>query len=513
MNLILDILYIYVAIYSLIFLVMALKNLGSKKFLLQKRHSQMAYKNKLCVMIYSHDDEENLIKIVQQLKSQAYSLDNFMIYIVLDNCSDNSEQAFAYDSMVQIFSIKDQGTVGKDQAFSILLEKLSEQKICDAYVFLDAKRYVDKDFLENINAGLVDSPVFSGSTILLGENLNIRQKIKMAYHKYYTNFLQRSRAMLGLAMNIDSDIFVIRHELLTKIGSINFKDINSELKYSLLLSKLGYKCVFNPNVKTYINENTFRLRIPSLSARLDLFRECFGQTFVGANFGFAEHVYSLLSPNIILLLIIYEFILEYSFDYYFMVDFSVVLISFCVLVLGFALSLINSKLKGKEYLYLFLYPIYSITHIFKNFPVIRFVRNKVSGKTPAEVEKFSVNVFVSNGKKVIPCTMELISESGLAKVKLIFKNKKLVTKTQLRMVDATSEIINKLSDYGMTLKICQCCANFTQSIDGTKNMVKGYCNQDFVVSQGGQIETLLWNSCKGFTPIQQQSLIEEISNE
>src|SRR5574344_1049038 len=128
--------------------------------------------------------------------------------------------------MVQICCINDQGTVGKDQAFSILLEKLSEQKICDAYVFLDANRFIDKDFLETVNAGLIDSPAISGATVLVGENLNLRQKIKMAYHKYYTNFIQRSRAMLGLAMNIDSDIFIIRHELLTKIGSINFKDIN-----------------------------------------------------------------------------------------------------------------------------------------------------------------------------------------------------------------------------------------------------------------------------------------------
>src|SRR5574344_1807015 len=108
MNLILNILYIYVAVYSVFFFVLALKNLGKKKFALQKKHSHLATKNKLCVMIYSHNDAKNLTKIVKQLKEQTYSFDNFLIYLVLDNCTDNSEQLFSFDGMVQICCIKDQ---------------------------------------------------------------------------------------------------------------------------------------------------------------------------------------------------------------------------------------------------------------------------------------------------------------------------------------------------------------------------------------------------------------------
>lgn len=511
MELILNSLYFYIALYSIFFFIMAIKNLNDRKFRIMQRNTNLSGENNLCIIIYSHNDGIKLENLIRQLKEQDYGAQNFSTYLILDNCSDNSETIFANDLFLQVFSIKDQGTIGKDQAISILLEKLSAIQNCNAYVFLDANRNIDKDFLASVNNSLLTSPVISGATILTGENLNLRQKIKVTFHKYYTNFLQTSRSLMGLATIIDSDMLVMRQDLMEKIGCIDFQNINAELKYSLLLSKIGHKCTFNPNVKTYINVDDFNLRIPSLSARLSLFKSCFTQLFT-TNFIFTEHALSLLTPNVLLLMIGYIYLLKYSFNYYFIVDFSIVLVSFCVLILGFSISLLNSGLRSKEYLYLFLYPIYSIGHIFRNFPVCRKIRNSISGRKElaANTEKLTVEVSVTDGKNIIPCKLELISENGLAKVVFMFKTKKFTTKTHLRMVDAITELTKKLDDYGFVLKICQCCSSFTPNIDGSTNMVKGFCNHKFAHSQSGQIPTLLWNSCKGFHQGKGSNVIEEI---
>lgn len=516
LSLILNLLYIYIAMYSLFFFVLAIKNLNDRKLRIQQKYTNLSGQNNLCVIIYSHNNEVSLDYLIKQLKNQDYPNENFSAYVILDNCSDNSEKLFINDDFVQVVNIKDQGTIGKDQAISILLEKLSAVQNCNAYVFLDANRYVEADFLSSINAALADSPVISGSTILVGENLNLRQKIKYTFHKYYTNFLQKSRSLMKLATTIDSDILIMRQDLMEKIGCIDFQNINSELKYSLLLSKIGYKCIFNPNIKTYVNIDEFDLRIPSISARLALFRSCFSQIWSN-NFTFNEHVFSLLTPNILLLLFAYGYLLKYSFNYYFMVDFSVVLLSLIILVVGFSISLLNSNLQSKEIIYLFLYPIYSIGHIFRNFPLCRNIRSKIREQKNiiANTEKLTVDVSVTDGRNHIPCKLELISESGLAKVKFIFKNKKFTTATHLRMIDAITELTNKLADYGFILKICQCCESFKPNIDGSTNMVKGFCNHAFAntlsSSNSGPIPTLLWNSCRGFQHSQQYSVIEEIA--
>lgn len=512
MELILNLLYLYIAIYSVFFFVMAVKNLSDRKFRIQQKYNNLNYQNNLCVIIYSHNNELSLENLIKQLKMQDYPLQSFSTYVILDNCSDNSEKLFINDNFVQVVSIKDQGTIGKDQAISILLEKLSAVQNCNAYVFLDANRYIETDFLSSINAALIDTPVVSGSTVLVGENLNLRQKIKVNFHKYYINFLQRSRSLLGLATTIDSDILIMRQDLVEKIGCIDFQNINAELKYSLLLSKIGFKCTFNPNIKTYINVDDFDLRIPSITTRFSLFKTCFTQIW-SKNFVFNEHVWSLLTPNVLVLLLGYGYLLKHSFKYYFMVDFSIVLLSFFILGLGFVISILNVNMKSKELLYLCLYPFYSIGHIFRNFPLCRKIRRTIAERKElaANTEKLTVEVNVTDGKNNIPCKLELISENGLAKVVFMFKKKKFSTASHLRMVDAINELLQKLSEYGFVLKICQCCSSFTPNIDGSTNMIKGFCSHAFSGHTQGGIPTLLWNSCRGFSPSQISNIIEEIS--
>jgi cellulose synthase/poly-beta-1,6-N-acetylglucosamine synthase-like glycosyltransferase len=503
MNFILNLLYFYVAIYSVFFLFLSIKNLSGKKLGLQNKYSNVIAPKNLSLIVYAHNDGANLHTLLNQLKEQRYPDEKYSVFVILDNCNDNSEQIVANDNFAQVLNIKGQGTIGKDQAISILLEKLSEGHYCDAYVFLDANRFVDNDFLANINDSLDYSPVLSGSTVLIGEDLNLRQKVKKTFHKYYTNFLQKSRSLAGLATTIDSSIFVIRKALMEKIGCIDFQNINTELKYSLLLSKIGCKCVFNPKIKTYINIDEFTLRIPSLTTRLELFRNGFTQIWT-KNVAFTEHVCSLLTPNILLLLAAYAYLLSYSFGFYFIVDFSVVVISFALLILGFAISLIPLNLKSREVVYLCLYPIYSFGHVLKNLPPCRVIRNLITGKRilKANTEMMILDVSVTDGKNIIPCKLELISENGLAKVRFIFKQKKFTTKSNLRMVDAISELVKKLSEYGFTLRICQCCSRFTPNIDGSTNMIKGFCN--------GSVPTLLWNSCPEFCNNRVNGIIEEI---
>lgn len=511
MDFFLNILYIYIAVYSVYFLVLAIKNLNDRKFRIQQKYHNLSYKNSLCVVIYSHNNEVTLETLVKQLKEQDYPNENFATYVILDNCSDNSEKLFLGDNFVQVFNIKDQETIGKDQAISILLEKLSALQNCNAFVFLDATRYIDKDFLSSVNAALMENPVISGSTTMMGEKLSLLKKIKVTFHKYYTNFILTGRSLMGLANTIDSDVLIMRQDLMEKIGCIDFQNINTELKYSLLLSKIGCKCTFNPNIKTYVNVDEFDLRIPSLTTRLTLFKNCFTQIW-GTNFTFNEHVWSLLKPNMILVVAAYIFLLQFSVKYYFIVDFTVVLLSFLALVLGFSLSLLNSKLTRKEFGYLFLYPIYSLGHIFKNFPLCRKIRKTIKDKkdTIANTQKMTVDVSVTDGKNHIPCKLELISENGLAKVKFLFKTKTFATTTHLRMVDAITELLQKLSEHGFVLKICQCCKSFTPNIDGSTNMIKGFCNHTFSSSSQKDIPTLLWNSCKGFEYSGQTSVLDEI---
>ena len=512
MELILDILYIYAALYTIFFLALAIRNLNDKKFRLEKKYSQYEEKDNLAVVIYAHNNKDTLQNLIRELKSQDYPIGNFKVFLILDNCTDGSQNFYLNDNFIHTINIKDVGTIGKDQAISILLEQLAQDDYIDSFVFIDADRSIAPDFLSTVNAALVKNSVLSGETIIDTENFGPVDKIKAAYQKYHMNFLRRARSLFGLASQADSGVFIIKKEIINQIGDVDFKDVNSELKYSLLLSRIGCKCTYNPNIQTIVDSANYEFKKPRFSARMNLFRNGILQIF-SKNFVFNEHVLSLIYPNIWTLLIIYAVVLKHSYSSYFFLDFKFVLFTFILLAVGFALSLVESKLTKTEILRLFMYPGYSFGHIIKNLPPIRKVINKILNREdlPENTQKFDVDVVVSTSRNNLNCRMQFISDHGLAKIRFYYKNKKFTTGTHLRMIDALQELKTKLDDYGFIIKICSCCSHFKSCVDGSTNMLKGVCNCDYPSPSLKEPKpTLIWNSCSKFSPAKLNSLIEEM---
>lgn len=162
-----------------------------------------------------------------------------------------------------------------------------------------------------------------------------------------------------------------------------------------------------------------------------------------------------------------------------------------------------------------LYPIYSICHIVKNFPPVRMLLKKLGANTDREVDKLSIDVMVQTKHGDRACKLEFIStESGLSKIRFIYKNKKYTTSSHLRMIDALQQLKSKMEDYGLILKICSCCSMFTSCPDGSTNMLKGKCHNEFPSPLLTEPRpTLIWNSCSCFEPAKVSNFIEEMAQE
>ena len=253
MEIILDILYLFAAAYTIYFLALAVRNLNDTRFQREKRFSMYEEKDNLAVVIYSHNNKRTLENLVREIKSQDYPISNFKVFAILDNCTDGSQDLFIEENFIRVIDVKGVGTIGKDQAISILLEQLSQDDLIDSYVFIDADRSIAPNFLTTVNAALINSSVISGETIIDMTNLGPVDKIKAAYQKYHMNFMRKARSLFGLASQADSGVFIIKQQIVKRIGDVDFKDINTELKYSLLLSKIGHKCTYNPNIQTVVD--------------------------------------------------------------------------------------------------------------------------------------------------------------------------------------------------------------------------------------------------------------------
>ena len=498
------ILYLYITIFTVYYIILALVSLKSQRKIRDKYTSK---DSNICVVLYASGEAGTLEYLIRQLKNQTYVNDRYVIYVILDKVENPPEFIFQTDLGINVININNLEPIGKSQAYSILAEKLSEAPNLDAYLFMDAKNYVDSDFLENINFYLTKYPVFMPMISYIGEDKDLKfwDSVKVTYSRYITKFFYNTRTRLGLTNLLNTDTFIIKRDLLNKISSFDFKDKISEANYTLKLAQENIAVGSINDVKIYREIENFDLRIPSLSKRNEIFWQNWTKC---SSFKAFEYISSLLNPNWLVCILIYSFLLSHTFHFggvnvlgIYQADFSLILISFILLVLAFCLSLFHAGIYAKDNLYLFAYPLYSMWHIITNFPPIRGIRNFIKNKNRKHnIEKMMTDAIVTDGKHDYPCKLELISDDGLARVKFINKNKTYTTKSNhIRMVDAIKELSQKLNDYGLALKICQNCRHFQPVVDGSTNMVKGNCKCKFEGRVEGDImPTLIWNTCPNF---------------
>ena len=229
------------------------------------------------------------------------------------------------------------------------------------------------------------------------------------------------------------------------------------------------------------------------------------------NWKFTEFLFSLFKPNPIILVALICLIALYSFNFYFIIDFPWAVFLAVVLAIAFAFSVYNSHLFAKPLLYLCLSPFWTLSDTIGKIPLIKNIFKIKDKKQTEPVEKVVVPVYVTNGRSVFPCKLELISDGGFKKAVFRYKNKKQeTTQSFVRMCDAVKNISDILEQHGFRMKICQSCAYFSPKIDGTNNMVKGYCNKKAVDDENcaDLPETLLWSTCDSFIPEEVNKVID-----
>ena len=507
------IIFVYAVVYIIYYAACVFQSSKARKFLQRQKYYTAATPNNMIVIIYARNNESTVVPLLESLNKQNYPKDNFQTHIILDHCTDNSSNILEFIGGAKIWRVGENAPVGKDEAVSWLLEGLLSYQNVDAFVFLSAQRYIDENFLSSINANLQDEDVIVGCTDYISRTRTLLNCIKTTYHSYIDRIFNCGRSLMNLATIIDSDVFVIRKDVLDKIKCVDFRDVNSELKYTTLLVRNGFIPKFSPLVKTYTSIDNYNDRRPSISFKLSLVWHCLGLVFK-SNIKFGEFLLNILAPNFWFLMLIYCGIFAYTYNYYLPVfDFTFVFAMGVVLIAVFAASLFTSKIGGRNIIYLFFYPIYSLLKIFLHIPVIGAIVKRITNKkTDEDKEMSTVDVCVTDGRNNLACKLDLISESGLVRAVFRFKKKKYSSSSQIRMVDALKEVSDKLNEHGFRIKICQSCGYFNLKLDGSTNMVKGYCNRLVLQNQSeAPLDTILWNSCPYYVP-QEVNKIIDINN-
>jgi len=236
MNKILMILEIFITIISNYYFILSIFGIykGRKKLIDEEPSTSFA------AVVAAHNEEQVISGIIESLKNVDYPRELLDIYIIADNCNDNT--AFIARSMgVNVFERKDTSIKGKGYALKWMFEKLYRmKKQYDAIAVFDADNLVSGNFFKQMN-----NRFLSGAKVVQGyvdsKNPNdtwITGSYSIAFWTA-NRFFQLARQNIKLSCQLNGTGFSIDTKLLKRIGWAT-ESLTEDLELSCKLVLEGY---------------------------------------------------------------------------------------------------------------------------------------------------------------------------------------------------------------------------------------------------------------------------------
>lgn len=139
---------------------------------------------KLAVIIPAHNEEKVLPCLLDSLLKVNYPKHLFTIYVIADNCTDQTAIIARKYEQVHVYERHDLNNARKGYALRWLLDQLlnNHNEYYDAFVFFDADNLVSKQFLMHMNNMLC-----AGHDIIQGQlvSLNPNDSVISAWHAFF----------------------------------------------------------------------------------------------------------------------------------------------------------------------------------------------------------------------------------------------------------------------------------------------------------------------------------------
>lgn len=240
------ILFVFVLTYGLYFAVTGLfgfKNINKSNY---KKHKP---KTKFAILIASRNEEAVIGNLVKSLKQQKYPEDLYDIYVIPNNCTDNTEKA-AKKAGAKIIKCT-VPTKSKGEVLKFTFEKLSNKKDIDSYVIFDADNIVHEDFLARMNDACCEG-VKVAQCFRDSKNPSDNW-ISGSYSIFYwiqNFFFNKSRMQIDGSAAINGTGFMVKKDIIEQYG-FNTVTLTEDVEFTAQCAINGVKVAFVESAITY----------------------------------------------------------------------------------------------------------------------------------------------------------------------------------------------------------------------------------------------------------------------
>lgn len=206
-------------------------------------------KNFFAIIIAARNEEDVIDKLITSLKKQNYSNKYFDIYVIVNNCTDNTFEVAKRAGAKVIMCTEKVSTKGEVLKYAFDIFKDNDK--IDAYAIFDADNVVHPDFLSKMN-----DMINSGYSVVQGfrDTKNISDNWLTSSYAilYYLQslFLNESRYNMGKSSFLNGTGFVIKKEVIDKHG-FNPKTVTEDVEFTAMCAINNEKIGFAAEAITY----------------------------------------------------------------------------------------------------------------------------------------------------------------------------------------------------------------------------------------------------------------------
>ena len=246
--------FIFLVIYYVIDIIILLYLLyyfftGIAAFFSKKKIYKYRPKSKFAIVIPARNEEKVIATLIHSLKNQKYPKKLYDIFIIPNNCNDNTKEV-AINSGAKIIDI-DLEAKSKGDVLKYTFESLNNNYNYDAYCVFDADNIVHPEFLKSMNNALC-----SGFNVAQGYRDSKNPKdswISSCYALFYyvqNFFFNQARMNMGWSSSINGTGFMVSSEVIKKYG-FETKTITEDIEFSALCALNNEKIAFVKEAITY----------------------------------------------------------------------------------------------------------------------------------------------------------------------------------------------------------------------------------------------------------------------
>jgi len=214
-------------LYQILISLCSLVKIKDKPLKVNKEHRFMA-------IIPAHNEEAVVGNLVESLKKQNYNKELYDIYVIADNCTDNTAKV-AKEAGAIVYERYHATNKTKGHALDwFLQQKIDENAPYDAFFVFDADNIVHPDFIKNMNKKLCQGEeVVQGYRDIKNPSDNW---ISAGYALFYWTmhrFYHLARYNLGLSPLLNGTGFMVKFDVIKPEGGLKTVTLTEDIEFSL----------------------------------------------------------------------------------------------------------------------------------------------------------------------------------------------------------------------------------------------------------------------------------------